>query len=71
MSTEIKQQILDIIKSKKDDGVTPESLVIHLYEQHPLIKYNRVIAFLDDLRSEGSVREVWDDDVIEKRWFST
>lgn len=65
----IKKQILDIIKDRKDDGITPESLVIRLYEQHPLIKYNRVIMFLDDLRSEGLVREAWDDEMTEKRWF--
>ena len=73
MSTEtnIKNEILDIIKSKKEDGITPESIVIRLYEQHPLIRYNRVVAILDDLRSEGLVHEAWDDDVIEKRWFTT
>ena len=65
----IKKQILDIIKDRKDDAITPESVVNRLYEQHPLIKYNRVIMFLDDLRSEGLVREAWDDEMTEKRWF--
>lgn len=72
MSTDsIKQQILDIIKNKEPEGITPEGIVIQLYDKHPLMKYSHVVALLDDLRSEGTVREAWDDDVIEKRWFST